>query len=201
MKQALLITPKSHSVPTLEDVDYIAVDAGALLILQAGLPIQFAVGDFDSMSEEDYAYVCSQTRVYKHPIEKNETDSELALRLAKEQGYTNIVLWGAISGRLDHTIINLGLMMYRDDSLVLMDENQKITLLEKGRYTLAARYQHVSFFALEAGEISLENFKYPLEHRKVTCSDLYLSSNSFLGKEGIVTVHSGKFLCVESNLK
>ena len=65
MKQALLITPKSHSVPTLEDVDYIGVDAGALLILQAGLPIQFAVGDFDSMSEEDYAYVCSQTRVYK----------------------------------------------------------------------------------------------------------------------------------------
>ena len=36
MKTALLITPKSRMVPHMENVDYIGVDAGALLIEEAG---------------------------------------------------------------------------------------------------------------------------------------------------------------------
>jgi len=42
-----------------------------------------------------------------YPPEKNETDLELALLYAKEQGADQIVMVGAIGGRMDMTIGNI----------------------------------------------------------------------------------------------
>lgn len=201
MKRALLITPKSETVPHWKDTDYIGVDAGALKIIEEKLPLVFAVGDFDSMGEDDITYLKKKTKIYRHPVQKNETDSELAVRLAKEMGYEQLILWGAISGRMDHTLINCRLLLYRDPTLVLMDENQRISYLRKGTHILADDYKHISFFAMEESCLTLQGFLYPLEHRRVVPSDLYLSSNSFAEHEGIVFVESGSFLCVESNIQ
>lgn len=202
MKKVLLITPKSKTIPKLDDYDYVGVDAGALLVLKEGFPLLFAIGDFDSMSDTDYVYLsrhCDQ--IYKHPIQKNETDSELAVRTCKEMGYEHIVLWGGISGRLDHTMINILLLLHREKDLILMDERQKVSLLSKGQHLLQANYKHVSFFALEKTMISLSHFLYPLDHQIINTDDLYLSSNQIIDKQGQVDIEFGKVLCIESNLQ
>ncbi len=202
MKKVILITPKSKSIPDFDGFDYVGVDSGALLLLKEKKTLTFAIGDFDSMSKEEYNFLskhCDQ--IYKHPVQKNETDSELALRTCKEMGYEQIILWGAISGRLDHTMINILLLMHRDENLILMDENQKVSLLSEGMHQLEANYQHVSFFALEKTMISLHEFLYPLDHQIIQCNDLYLSSNHIIGKEGIVDIAYGRVLCIESNLQ
>lgn len=201
MKKAILITPKSKSVPNMPDYDYIGVDAGALLVLKAGYPLKFAIGDFDSMNEESYNQLLCQTKVYKHPIEKDETDSELAVRTCNDFGYDQIILWGGISGRLDHTMINILLLLHRDPNLVLMDENQKVQLLSIGSHCIQKGYRHISFFALEKTIITLKDFLYPLEHQEIDCSDLYLSSNSLLDSDGTVLIEKGKVLCIESNFE
>ena len=54
MTCAVLITPLVDVVPKIENCDYIGVDAGALKIIDQGFPIKMAVGDFDSLSEEDF---------------------------------------------------------------------------------------------------------------------------------------------------
>ena len=92
MKTALLITPKSQIVPAMENVDYIGVDAGALLIEEAGYPCLLAIGDFDSMDADALQALKERMEVIQHPVKKNETDSELAIRLCKERGYTSIIL-------------------------------------------------------------------------------------------------------------
>lgn len=201
MKTALLITPKSTVVPHWDNTDYIGVDAGALLIEQAGLPCALAVGDFDSMDAKDLVALKTRMEVIQHPVKKNETDSELAVRLCKEAGYMSIVLWGGLSNRLDHTLLNIQLLKQNADVLTLQDEKQKVSVLNVGRHHLPNDYHHISFFALEKSVITYEGLMYPLEHRTIVPSDLYLTSNSFVEKEAIVTLESGRVLCVESNYR
>lgn len=103
MTCAVLITPLVDVVPKIENCDYIGVDAGALKIIDQGFPIKMAVGDFDSLSEEDFKRITCP--IERHPIMKDETDSELAIRLCKD--YDTIYLYGAMQGRIDHTIANI----------------------------------------------------------------------------------------------
>lgn len=199
MKTALLITPKSQIVPAMENVDYIGVDAGALLIEEAGYPCLLAIGDFDSMDADALKALKERMEVIQHPVKKNETDSELAIRLCKERGYTSIILWGGLSNRLDHTLLNIQLLKHNPDLVVLQDEKQKVSILQKGEHILKNAYRHISFFPLEESILTLEGLLYPLNHRLIEVSDLYLTSNSFVEKEAHVLVEKGSLLCVESN--
>lgn len=194
-KTAFLVTPLAKDIPILEDVDYIGVDAGALCILDAGLPLKFAIGDFDSMDDLS----CLDCPIERHPVMKDETDSELAIRLAYERGYECVILYGGLSGRLDHTFANLRLLMYRYSSLILLDDHQSVKVLESGIHYLKNEYLHVSFYPIEKSEISLHGFLYPLDHQNVDVCDIYCTSNSFVDDVGVVYVHHGRILCIESN--
>jgi thiamine pyrophosphokinase len=45
-----------------------------------------------------------------HPAHKDETDLELALRYAVDQGATEVLVFGALGGRLDQTLANVLLL-------------------------------------------------------------------------------------------
>lgn len=199
MKTALLITPKSRIVPYMENVDYIGVDAGAILIEEAGHDCRLAIGDFDSMDAKALDRLKTRMEVIVHPVKKNETDSELAIRLCKERGYASIILWGGLSSRLDHTLLNIQLLKQDPDRVILQDEKQKVSILQKGEHLLENVYRHISFFPLEESILTLDGVLYPLKHRLIEPSDLYLTSNSFVDKMARVVVEKGSLLCVESN--
>lgn len=100
---AVLVSPIAKSLPDLKDVDWIGIDMGYQLIVKEGKSCLFAIGDFDSgQLEEPLPFP-----IERHPVAKDETDSELAIMKAKEMGYKTIILWGALGGRLDHTLANL----------------------------------------------------------------------------------------------
>ncbi len=201
MKTAILVTPLTKEIPTMEEAIYVGVDAGALHILDKGLPLAFAVGDFDSMDRDAYVSMKKETKVYKHPVMKNETDSELAIRLCVEQGYERIFLTGSMTGRLDHTVANLRLLMYTYPQVILWDETQCAYCLDVGVHTISNTYTHVSFFAVDQACISLEGFLYTLHEENIQASQIYTVSNSIVKDEGRVTVHQGRVLCIQSNLK
>ena len=136
MTCAVLITPLVDVVPKIKDCDYIGVDAGALKIIDQKLPIKMAVGDFDSLDEEDLKRITCP--IERHPIMKDETDSELAIRLCKD--YDTIYLYGGMHGRIDHTIANIRLAMYRFNNLVLIDDHQKISVMNVGVHEIDSRY-------------------------------------------------------------
>lgn len=89
----------------------IAADSGAATALEYGYIPDLIVGDFDSLSEEDYACIAPASRVVRAPAEKDETDTELAVRQALEHGASEITLLGALGGmRFEHTVANLLLL-------------------------------------------------------------------------------------------
>ncbi len=85
---------------------FIAADSGAETALNYGCTPRIVVGDFDSLDAsvlEELGKRGSQVR--RVAVEKDETDTELAVLVAIEEGATRITLAGAIGGaRFDHTI-------------------------------------------------------------------------------------------------
>lgn len=82
----------------------IAVDAGFAHLEALGVAPDMAVGDFDSLG-----YVPQCRRVSRYSTKKDESDMELAMQKACEWGHDDLVVYGALSGRLDHTVANLQL--------------------------------------------------------------------------------------------
>ncbi|GAA5435135.1 thiamine diphosphokinase [Deinococcus aquaticus] len=64
-----------------------------------GVRVDVWVGDFDSSAG---VFVDAPREV--HPAAKDETDAELAIRVARERGATELVLLGAFGGRFDHAL-------------------------------------------------------------------------------------------------
>lgn len=190
-----LITPLAENFPLEKDAAYAGVDAGYLKLLEKGIDPVFVLGDFDSL-EPGQKPPADALRV---PVCKDEPDSELAVAEAIKDGYSEIILWGAISGRLDHTLANIRLAVWKYPGLILQDEMQKAFVLLPGRYSIAPEYRHLSFFAMELSVFSENNVSYPLDHRKIDQEDLYTLSNSFLEGPAEIEVHSGRILCVLSN--
>ena len=197
MKQALIVTPIATSIPKM-DIDYIGLDTGAYKIKEKGYPLSFIVGDFDSGSfkESDFLGI----PIYRYPIEKDQTDSELAIDLCLEKGYDQIILWEGISNRLDHTLINLKLLEKTKGKLILLDEKHRCSFYGKGKHHFTNEYKHISFFPLEPSIISLQGFQYELEQQSVDRDSLYLVSNH-VKDNGTLTIHSGSILCIQSKQK
>ena len=82
----------------------IAVDAGFAHLEGIGVVPDMAVGDFDSLG-----YVPKCKRVSRHPVKKDKSDMELAMDKAVAWRYDELLVYGALGGRLDHTIANLQL--------------------------------------------------------------------------------------------
>jgi thiamine pyrophosphokinase len=89
----------------------IGADGGAAQALAWGLVPHLVIGDMDSLSGEARAALEAQgSRFVVHPRAKDETDLELALTHAAQQGAREIVVLGALGGRLDHTVANVLLL-------------------------------------------------------------------------------------------
>ena len=86
-----------------EDGDLvIAADAGYENLRQAGIRPDLVVGDFDSLG-----YVPKGQESVVYPARKDDTDTMLAVRIGLNRGYRRFLLYGALGGRMDHTLANL----------------------------------------------------------------------------------------------
>ncbi len=90
----------------------IAADSGAAAALSYGRIPATVVGDFDSLDISLQQQLRQQgSQFIQAAVEKNETDTELAVQVAIEQGATAITLLGALGGvRFDHTVANILLL-------------------------------------------------------------------------------------------
>jgi len=96
-----------------KDVFFIAADGGALFLESIGFLPDVIIGDFDSLTKEQYQrYEKLGAKIIKYPVEKDETDGELALQYCQERGFNNIIIIGFAGGRLDQQLANIFLLEY-----------------------------------------------------------------------------------------
>ena len=105
-KRALVITGGSmlRDMPALGSFDLvIAADSGVDSAFAIGLVPDVAIGDLDSISSEGLDRLrSSDVPVLRSPIDKDATDTELALAHLRNVGATHAVLLSPGGGRLDH---------------------------------------------------------------------------------------------------
>jgi thiamine pyrophosphokinase len=85
----------------------IAADGGYDLAQRLEHPVGVLVGDMDSIQASD---VPETVVIERHPVDKDQTDLELALELAMREDPARIVVVGGDGGRLDHELAAVGLI-------------------------------------------------------------------------------------------
>ena len=93
----------------------IAADSGLAACEGAGLEADWVLGDMDSLQDPFLLEKYPPARVRRFPHEKDYTDTELALALARERGCDEIWISGGGGGRLDH-LFAIRALFERDDS-------------------------------------------------------------------------------------
>ncbi len=106
-RHALILTggPLPRRLGPLPDANLIiAADEGIDNASRLGLAVDLLVGDLDSASAgaEDAA-----RDVQRHPVDKDETDLELALAAAIDAGMASVTVVVTVGGRPDHALGNL----------------------------------------------------------------------------------------------
>ena len=198
MSVILLISPLAKKIPLIEGADYAGVDAGALRCMEQGISMVYALGDFDT-AKGNYSSIEKEVVCYRLPTRKDETDMESAVYEAIERNYDQIILYGVLQGRFDHTMANLYLLLHRFPFLILMDENNRVRVLSKGTYIFQKEYTYLSFLALEKSCMSEEGVSYPLDHKQIDTSDIFTVSNEIIGTQAVITLHEGRVLMIEAN--
>lgn len=174
----------------------IGVDEGAYLALMAGVRLDVAIGDFDSIDQDKLAFIKKKTKVIELPTHKNDTDTGAALKLCK--GASRILLLGAIQGkRIEHFIANL-LLMEKNPKIEMLDNNSHMYIMDSSFSLKKTEYKFISFFALEDTFITLEGFRYPLNKYYLKNTDPLTISNELVEDCGVVTLKGGRVLVIQS---
>lgn len=148
----------------------IGADRGCITLLECDIPIDRAIGDFDSVSPAERKYIEKIAETEILIPEKDDTDTEHALLFAITQKPEKIVLMGATGTRLDHTLSNIGLLKRAFDAginAVILDKNNRIRVL-RGEISLDredsfGKYISIIPFGEFASNVSIRGFKYEAE--------------------------------------
>lgn len=187
---------------------YIGIDSGTLVLLEKGIQPVAAVGDFDSVTNEDYEKIRDALPgLERYPSEKDQSDTELGLERAMAYKPDLVILAGATGGRLDHYMSALHtLFKYQLEfpvtRFLLLNNQNRIRFLKPGTHPLVKdeQYRYVSFypFAEEVRGLTLTGFKYPVTNEAVPFGTTRFISNELIGF-GSITIRSGHCLMVESS--
>lgn len=89
----------------------IAADSGVELALQLGLGVTVVIGDMDSATPQALDEAAKAgARIDRHPKDKDATDLELAMDLARDLGAAKIIVVGGAGGRVSHLLGNAALL-------------------------------------------------------------------------------------------
>lgn len=209
MRVNILAGGPAHLVPQAEitrrkNEVWIGVDHGASQLLTCGIKPAIAVGDFDSSTVEELRQVeklAGDTKIY--PPAKDFTDNQLGLKAAIDE-YTpsEIDIFGATGGRLDHSLANIFLPLQSDfisylPCIHLIDQENMVSYYLPGHYSIyrLPQMDYLAFVNLTPVRgLTLADEKYPLVNWNSdipfswTSNRFTSSVNHFSFDQGIVAV-------------
>lgn len=174
----------------------IAADGGANCLYQYEIVPNYLLGDFDSIDSRVLGELKDNTFTERFPIEKDYTDSDLALDKAIEKGATEVVFLGCTGKRLDHFLGNLCVLykgLKRGIKASIVDENNKLFLVNESttlKGTKGEMFSLLSYFE-EVEGLTIEGAKYPLKNFHLSLGDNLTISNEFEEDEVELRFDSG----------
>jgi thiamine pyrophosphokinase len=194
MSLVIVLASGAPAIEIPEGAYVIAADGGA----DSGMPVDLAVGDFDSIQPSTLDKL---TNVEVYPPDKDATDLELAMEAALRVGATQLLVVGSDGGRLDHLFGSLVLLASDKWAGVEVDAllgAARAHVVRGSRLLHGAVGETISLFALggRAEGVTTEGLVYPLAGEELEPGSSRGVSNLFHDAEARVTVERGALLAV-----
>lgn len=185
----------------------IAVDGGYVYCKIMGIIPDIIIGDMDSVDEGTLFDILAiekdnPDKVIRLTPEKDDTDMLAALKIGMSKGYKDFIIYGAMGGRIEHTIANIQCLSYLKNNgckAYIMDENVMMTVVKDETVNFnKAMEGYMSLFALgdKATGVTIKGMKYLLNQTTITNDYPIGISNEFTGAEGSICVEKGMLLII-----
>ena len=214
MKKACIITGGTLSEVFLADymdkhLDElrIVVDGALEVTHRLGIRPDYIVGDFDTVNQELLEHY-EKDIVLRHPPEKDQTDTELAIETALNAGCSQLAFFGATGSRLDHSLGNIFLLenlLKQGIEAEILNENNRLYLKNQD-FVLKRKETRGDFVSLLPLTETVENvtlcgFKYAVENLTFYRERTLGISNEITEEEARIEFSKGTFIVVESRDK
>lgn len=175
----------------------IAADKGYMTVTALGLIPDLVVGDFDSLGE-----VPDAENLIRLNVRKDDTDLEHAVRLALEKGCDDFIVYGAVGGKLDHTMGNIAiaeLIAQSGGRSLFYGDDSSFSVIRNGEFTLPAFDSgRISVFSLSERSrgVTIRGLSYTADRIDLLRAVPRGVSNAFIGKPSAISVADGTLLII-----
>lgn len=182
----------------------VAVDGGLQHVMVSGFTPHVIIGDLDSIDSTDLEYFeRSGVDIIKFPVQKDETDLELAVEHVLNLGFEEIIILGATGGRIDHFLENFLLFSnpkYQKYQISILTKNSEVFYCKPCQQLEGVVGDRVSLIPISeiVSGIKTTGLMYPLENEDLLRWKSRGISNQMLDRIGLIEFESGVLLCVHT---
>jgi len=182
----------------------VCADGGAVHAKKMGVKPDILVGDFDSIQDDVLKWFeNTEAEILHYPVEKDMTDSEIAINIAVERGCTYIRILGGFGTRLDHSLANVYLLKKLLDKGIkasIINESNEITLIKDEIKLQKREGYNVSLIPIteKVKGVTTKGLYYPLHEATIEMGSTWGVSNEFVDETAEVTIKSGMLLVILS---
>lgn len=182
----------------------VGVDGGAGHLRKLGIIPDALLGDFDSIKKEDLEFYRGMgVEILEFPVDKDKTDTELAVELAENKGFKNIIFVGGLGTRFDHSLSNIFILKKMLDKGIcgkIADEQNEITLVRDGISLTREADAKITLLSLseKAEGVTTKGLLYPLSDATLELGSSWGVSNEFTAEVAEITVRSGLLIVIKS---
>lgn len=181
----------------------IAADGGAVHLHHMGIVPQIIIGDLDSIPKEILSFFKQKrVKILKHPVRKDQTDMELCMEYAIDHGCTELLIMGATSTRLDHTLANIFLLRRLADQGIpatILDACNDIHIVVSSLTLTGRPGDLISVIPVSdrVKGLTLEGLEYPLTDQSLCMGSTMGISNVFRKDKAGISLTSGAVLVIK----
>ncbi len=188
--------PHAHTI--------IAADGGTRHLFKLNHPPDLMIGDQDSLSPALQRWLAQHsTQLLIHPPAKDETDLELALLYAVQNFSDEILLFGALGGRLDHLLANILLLTHphlNGRSITLLTPTERAWIVTQKTTITGEIGDTISLIPLK-GDVHIKTtngLQWALHNETLSFGLARGVSNVLHKQTAVIEVQSGTLLCIHT---
>jgi thiamine pyrophosphokinase len=189
----------------------VAADLGAQHARAWGWPVHLLVGDLDSLPAESVAALRAQgVATVQVPAAKDQTDTELALASALERRPDEVIVCGALGGRVDHLLANVLLLAHPSLAGVtvsIVDGPEVVRLaaarLARAEISLVGEAGDIVSllpFGASVEGVATENLLYPLRGETLDLGAARGVSNVMTSPRAEISFTRGRLLVIHNRM-
>ena len=168
---------KNNIIDFKKDTIY-AIDKGLEICDELKLSVSKIIGDFDSV-EPSILKKYPEEKIIRYNCDKDKSDTELAVDIALEANFQEIIILNSSGARLDHFLFNVLILFKKPEVIKILSSDGVLWALQSG-YESIIKLKPDTIFSLipisKCIDVSLSGSKYELKKIHLDISTLTLSN-------------------------